>query len=127
VNYHHLSVLLDAITYQGRLVSADRFGMKKQDNGVLAKSSFEETSQTLFNAAVAAEHDDMTGVSANIMFGQKPPAGTGFVQLFLDETRLPEGSTEEEDTILDRANARVTKATPPSEGECKMEDILMDW
>lgn len=127
VNYHHLSVLLDAITYQGRLVSADRFGMKKQDNGVLAKSSFEETSQTLFNAAVSAEHDDMTGVSANIMFGQKPPAGTGFVQLFLDETRLPEGAPEEEDTILNRANARVMKATPPTEGECKMEDILMDW
>ena len=127
VNYHHLSVLLDAITYQGRLVSADRFGMKKQDNGVLAKSSFEETSQTLFNAAVAAEYDDMTGVSANIMFGQKPPAGTGFVQLFLDETRLPEGATEEETDILERANVAVTKATPPQEGECKMEDILMDW
>jgi DNA-directed RNA polymerase II subunit RPB1 len=126
VNYHHLSVLLDAITYQGRLVSADRFGMKKQDNGVLAKSSFEETSQTLFNAAVAAEFDDMTGVSANIMFGQKPPAGTGFVDILLDETRLPEGLTLEESDVLERANNAVSKPST-AEVECKMEDILMEW
>ena len=127
VNYHHMSVLLDSITYQGRLVSADRFGMKKHDNGVLAKSSFEETSKNLFNAAVAAEHDDMTGVSANIMFGQKPPAGTGFVQILLDETRLPEGAEEQMSDALERANQRVAKATPAEEGECKMEDILMEW
>jgi len=126
VNYHHLSVLLDAITYLGRLVSADRFGMKKQDNGVLAKSSFEETSQTLFNAAVAAEYDDMTGVSANIMFGQKPPAGTGFVDIVLDETRLPEGMTLDEMDVLERANNAVS-STVPDEGACRMDDIMMDW
>ena len=129
VNYHHVSVLLDAMCYQGRLVSANRFGMKKQDNGVLAKSSFEETSKILFNAAVSAEFDDMTGVSANIMFGQKPPAGTGFVDIMVDETRLPEGSDEPvESDVLDRANDRVASLAPPAEGgECAMEDILMDW
>jgi DNA-directed RNA polymerase II subunit RPB1 len=127
VNYHHMSVLLDSITYQGRLISADRFGMKKHDNGVLAKSSFEETSKNLFNAAVAAEFDDMSGVSANIMFGQKPPAGTGFVSILLDETRLPEGSEEEYTDTLERANQRVAKASPPEEGECKMDDIMMEW
>jgi DNA-directed RNA polymerase II subunit RPB1 len=129
VNYHHLSVLLDAITYQGRLVSADRFGMKKVDNGVLAKSSFEETSKTLFNAAVAAELDDMTGVSANIMFGQKPPAGTGFVDILIDESRLPEGTGEEGPplTAIERANQIIDKNAPPAEGDCRMEDILMSW
>lgn len=127
VNYHHMSVLLDSITYQGRLLSANRFGMKKQDNGILAKASFEETAKTLFNAAVSAEMDDMTGVSANIMFGQKPPAGTGFVQIVLDETRLPDGNEEEQNDLLDLANQRVAKAQPPEEGECKMEDILMEW
>lgn len=127
VNYHHMSVLLDSITYQGRLLSANRFGMKKQDNGILAKASFEETAKTLFNAAVSAEMDDMTGVSANIMFGQKPPAGTGFVQIVLDETRLPDGNEEEQNDLLDLANQRVAKAQPAEEGECKMEDILMEW
>ncbi len=127
VNYHHMSVLLDSITYQGRLLSANRFGMKKQDNGILAKASFEETAKTLFNAAVSAEIDDMTGVSANIMFGQKPPAGTGFVQIVLDETRLPDGNQEEHSDLLDLANQRVAKAQPPEEGECRMDDIMMEW
>lgn len=128
VNYHHMAVLLDAMTYQGRLISVDRFGMKKHDTGVLAKTSFEETSKILFKAAVSAEFDDMKGVSANIMFGQKPPAGTGFVDILLDETRLPDGADlEQPENILERANQRVKKATPPDEGECRMEDILMDW
>jgi len=127
VNYHHMTMLLDAMTYQGRLVSVDRFGMNKHDNGVLAKSSFEETSKVLFNAAVAADFDSMKGVSANIMFGQKPPAGTGFVDIMLDETRLPDGHDEEIVTNIAQVNERVKKATQADETECNIEDIVMDW
>lgn len=65
------------MTYTGRIVAVNRFGISKTEAGVLAKSSFEETAKHLFNAAVGASFDDMRGVSANIMFGQKPPGGTG--------------------------------------------------
>ena len=126
VNYHHMSVLLDSMTYQGRLVSVNRFGIGKHDNGVLAKSSFEETAHILFNAAVSAEYDPMKGVSANIMFGQKPPCGTGFVDILLDETKLPEGG--EEDMFIDykeQIKTRVDKATNEPEGECNIDDISM--
>ena len=131
VNYHHMSVLLDAMTYQGRLISVDRFGMGKHDNGVLAKSSFEETSKILFNAAVSSAFDPMQGVSANIMFGQKPPCGTGLVDVLLDETRLPEGGDEDEGGFQDyreQAKARVEtleSAMPLSSTDCKMEDLKM--
>lgn len=124
VNYHHMSVLLDSMTYQGRLVSVDRFGMNKHDNGVLAKSSFEETSKILFNAAASAEFDAMKGISANIMFGQKPPCGTGLVEIMLDETKLPDG---EEDMYVDyreQIKLRVEE-TKEDTGECKIEDITM--
>jgi DNA-directed RNA polymerase II subunit RPB1 len=125
VNYHHMSVLLDAMTYQGRLVSVDRFGMGKHDNGVLAKSWFEETSRILFNAAVSSEFDPMKGVSANIMFGQKAPCGTGMVEILLDETRLPEG---EEEIFQDYREQQQPSSAPAStEGgtECRVEDINM--
>jgi DNA-directed RNA polymerase beta' subunit len=121
-----MSVLLDSMTYQGRLLSVNRFGMGKHDNGVLAKSSFEETSKILFNAAVSAEFDAMKGVSANIMFGQKPPCGTGFVSILLDETRLPEGN--EEEAFVDyreQIKQKVEKANAEPEGECKIDDISM--
>jgi DNA-directed RNA polymerase II subunit RPB1 len=125
VNYHHLSVLVDSMTFSGRIVAVNRFGMNKNETGVLARSSFEETSKNMFNAAMGGEYDTMRGVSANIMFGQKPPCGTGFVDILVDESRLPDGPDEEpEDTTLQDVNQRLS-ALP--ETECRLEDILMDW
>jgi DNA-directed RNA polymerase II subunit RPB1 len=132
VNYHHLAVLVDTMTFSGRIVPVNRFGMSKNETGVLAKSSFEETSKIMFNAAMWAEKDSMRGVSANIMFGQKPPCGTGFVDILVDETKLPEG-TEEDLTVFEAdlaaANARVEAEQKRDEamGEVKMEDLLMAW
>ena len=96
VNYHHMIMLIDTMTFPGRILEVNRFGMNKSESGVLAKSSFEETSKILFNAALSADFDNMRGVSANIMFGQKPPCGTGFVDILVDETKLPEGATVDE-------------------------------
>jgi DNA-directed RNA polymerase II subunit RPB1 len=125
VNYHHLSVLVDSMTFSGRIVAVNRFGMNKNETGVLARSSFEETSKNMFNAAMGGEYDTMRGVSANIMFGQKPPCGTGFVDILVDESRLPDGPDEEpEDTTLQEVNQRLS-ALP--ETDCRLEDILMDW
>jgi len=124
LNYRHVCLLVDAMTYHGQLIAIARFGMSKLDNGVLAKSSFEQTTKILFDAAVSGEFDSMKGVSANIMFGQKPPCGTGFVDILVDENELPEGheieETYEED--LRHANQLVKEKE-----EIKFDDILMSW
>jgi DNA-directed RNA polymerase II subunit RPB1 len=132
VNYHHVCVLVDAMTYHGRFVAIDRFGMNKLDNGVLAKSSFEQTSKIIFDAAVSGEFDIMKGVSANIMFGQKPPCGTGIVDILIDETLLPEGDMEDTSTFdeeLKHTNALIQseEKKDEAEGHCRMDDILMAW
>ena len=131
VNYHHLCVLIDAMTYHGHFVEINRFGMSKLDNGVLAKSSFEQTSKILFDAAVSGEFDTMRGVSANIMFGQVPPCGTGFVDLLIDESRLPEGDEEVDvrESDLKHANELVSEQErkDAEEGECRLDDIEMAW
>jgi DNA-directed RNA polymerase II subunit RPB1 len=126
VNYHHLAVLVDTMTFSGRIVPVNRFGMKKNETGVLAKSSFEETSKVMFEAATWAEKDSMRGVSANIMFGQKPPCGTGFVDILVDETRLPDGPEQEpDDETLEKVNERLekTEAVPG----VTLEAVRMDW
>jgi DNA-directed RNA polymerase beta' subunit len=74
----------------------------------------------------------MKGVSANIMFGQKPPCGTGFVDLLIDESKLPDGTEEDLSVFeadLTAANARVSdeQAKDDTDGGCKMEDVLMEW
>jgi DNA-directed RNA polymerase beta' subunit len=120
------------MTYLGRIMEANRFGMNKGENGVLAKSSFEETSKILFNAALSADFDNMKGVSANIMFGQKPPCGTGFVDLLVDETKLPEG-TEEDLSVFEAdlaaANARIEseEQKDAAQGGVSLEDIATEW
>lgn len=133
VNYHHMIMLIDAMTFPGYILSVNRFGMSKNETGVLAKSSFEETSKVLFNAAISADFDNMRGVSANIMFGQKPPCGTGFVDILVDESKLPEGFEDGEADAgaadLAAANARVDEEQQrdDAQGACRMDDIMMSW
>jgi DNA-directed RNA polymerase II subunit RPB1 len=128
VNYHHLSVLVDSMTFCGRIVAVSRNGMNKNEAGVLARSSFEETTKHMFNAAISGEIDDMKGVSANIMFGQKPPCGTGFVDILVDESLLPEGHDDGDVDPYSDAMARVDeKLSVTRNTECRIEDIQMDW
>jgi DNA-directed RNA polymerase II subunit RPB1 len=129
INYHHVCLLVDAMTYHGRFIAIDRFGMSKLENGVLAKSSFEQTAKILFDAAVGGEFDNMKGVSANIMFGQRPPCGTGLVDILIDETRLPEGVDEEEYGEIEKTNKLVNaeEKKDEDEGQCRMDDIEMAW
>jgi len=88
VNYRHLGILCDTMTRNGRLMSIDRYGINKSDNGPLAKASFEETEKILLKAALFGEIDPITGVSANIMTGQPIRAGTAFASILLDESAL---------------------------------------
>jgi DNA-directed RNA polymerase II subunit RPB1 len=85
----HIMLLADIMTCQGHsLVSIDRNGIKRSDIGPLARCSFEETDKQLYQAAIFGEHDDVDGVSANIMLGQVPPCGTGMVQVVFDEVEF---------------------------------------
>lgn len=88
VNFRHPGLLCDVMTRAGKLMSADRYGINKNDIGPLAKASFEETEKILLRAAVFGEVDPVTGVSANIMTGQVIRGGTAFSQILLDETAL---------------------------------------
>jgi len=85
VDYRHYLLLINIITYKGYLMSIDRFGIKKSDFGILAQASFEETPELLSRAGIFAETDKMTGVSANIMLGQRIHGGTGMFKLLFDE------------------------------------------
>jgi len=51
-------------------MSITRNGINRiEDFNPLRRCSFEETVEMLFNAAIFAEKDTMTGVSENIMLG----------------------------------------------------------
>ncbi|KAL3846076.1 hypothetical protein ACJIZ3_003479 [Penstemon smallii] len=88
VNYRHLAILCDTMTYRGHLMAITRHGINRNDTGPMMRCSFEETVDILLDAAVFAETDPLRGVTENIMLGQLAPIGTGDCALLLNEEML---------------------------------------
>jgi DNA-directed RNA polymerase II subunit RPB1 len=88
INYRHLSLVADIMTYKGVLLSLTRHSQSKADTGTLVKASFEETVEILTEAAMYSQKDQIKGVSENIMLGQLAPCGTGTFDVLLDESML---------------------------------------
>ena len=84
VNYHHMCMLCDRMTYNSKLTSIFRHGINNDNIGPIAKASFEETPEMFLKAARHAELDNMRGVSANVMVGQEGLFGTNAFQVLLD-------------------------------------------
>jgi DNA-directed RNA polymerase II subunit RPB1 len=88
VNYRHLAILVEVMTYRGHLMSITRHGINRVETGPLMRCSFEETVDILMEAAAFSEKDNMTGPSENIMLGQFCPIGTGEFKLHLNKEML---------------------------------------
>jgi len=85
LNYHHLSVLCDRMTYNGKdMIAVYRSGILKDNIGPVAKATFEMHTEKLLEAARHGHLDNMRGVSANVMTGQFGYFGTGAFNVMLD-------------------------------------------
>ena len=105
INYHHLSLMADhmasKISSKGRMISIYRTGVKEDDIGSLAKSTFEVQTEVFLDAARHGELDDMRGVSANVMCGQYGYYGTNSFNLVLDMHEMSKLKTQAVDTKSD--------------------------
>lgn len=90
VNYRHLAMMVDTMTYRGHLMAISRHGINRIGTGPLMRCSFEETVEILVEAAAHGLTDNLNGVSENVMLGNLAPLGTGAFQLRLDEQLLLE-------------------------------------
>ena len=84
----HVLLLTDIMCNKGSIMAANRFGINNSDIGVLAKCSFEETTDQFKVAGIFGMKDLIEGVSANIMVGQIPKCGTGDSEIILDEDKM---------------------------------------
>ena len=96
INYHHLSILCDRMTYSNKMISIFRHGINNDDIGPIAKASFEETPEMFLKAAKHGELDMMKGVSANIMCGQQGYYGTNCFKVLTDIEFIKSLSVDEE-------------------------------
>ena len=84
INYHHMSILVDRMTYNGKIISIFRHGLNNDDTGPIAHASFEETPEQFLKAAKHADLDILKGVSASVMVGDQGFYGTSAFQTILD-------------------------------------------
>ena len=84
LNFHHMALLCDRMTFSFKMISIFRHGINNDDIGPIAKASFEETPEMFLKAARHAELDMMRGISANVMCGQEGLFGTASFQVVLD-------------------------------------------
>ena len=128
INYHHLSMLCDRMTYNSKMTSIFRHGINNDDIGPLAKASFEETPEMFLKAARHAELDAMRGVSANVMCGQQGFFGTSAFQVLADINALVEQEPVDDDdeqdeyTVIDAAFEGVEN----KDDKCSSDKIAID-
>ena len=90
MNYRHLSLLIDTMTYKGSLMSIDRHGINRNSSSALSKSSFEESVDMLINGSIFSEYDNISGISPQVMLGKVPNCGSGNFDIILDEEYMNE-------------------------------------
>ena len=77
VNARHIALIADHQTQSGDVVPMSRHGINKSACEPLNRCSFEETFDVILDAALFSQTDNMKGVTASIMTGQKAQIGTG--------------------------------------------------
>ena len=126
INYHHLSLLCDRMTFTSRMISIYRHGINNDNIGPIAKASFEETPEMFLKAARHAELDIMSGISANIMCGQEGMYGTNAFQIVLDinEMRKLEDIVIEKHTTEDELISSMFGLTV-SDDKCSLNKLVI--
>jgi len=94
LNPVHILLLVDIMTHHGTINSVSRYGLKKEQVGVLSRSSFEESLDHFCNAAFYAEKEPVKAVSAAIMCGKRSKIGSGLCSLLMDWSSIAESTTQ---------------------------------
>ena len=85
VDYRHLSLIGDFITYNGDYRAFNRIGMEESSSPFL-KMSYETTMKYLIASSTAQDTDWMTSPSSALVLGQAPKLGTNAFDLIHDTT-----------------------------------------
>lgn len=94
VDYRHISMLIDTMTYKGNLMAITRHGINRTETGVLMRCSFEETVNIITDAATYAEYDAVKGVTEHIVMGKTAKVGTGTIDVMVNMEKMMQMNME---------------------------------
>ena len=81
VDHRHIMQIVDTMTFRGFVMPLSRHGINRVDQGPLMRSSFEETVDIMYDAAMFNELDSGRGVTQSVMTGQICRMGTGICSI----------------------------------------------
>lgn len=110
VDRRHLMMLADYMTYTGPVFGCTRIGLANVSNSPLHLSSFEKTSDILYNAAYYGQRDSLAGPSAALILGVPIELGTGLFKLNQDMT-FDEKKVKRKDILFDTFDSITTVGT----------------
>jgi DNA-directed RNA polymerase II subunit RPB1 len=127
INYHHMAMLCDRMTFTNKMISIFRHGINNDNIGPIAKASFEETPEMFLKAARHAELDIMRGVSANVMCGQEGLYGTNSFQVVLDleEMRKLEDTIQFEQADDNETIEKVFGNVEDTQDKCSTNNLVI--
>ena len=126
MNYRHLSLLIDTMTFRGSLMSIDRHGINRNASSALSKSSFEESVDMLINASIFSEYDNTSGVSPQVMLGKVPNCGSGNFDIILDEEHLMELLKDVKQTKENKYNLDDIEEDEEDENDCLESNLTFN-
>jgi len=88
INYCHIKVLVEKMTFTGTITAISRYSMRKEESGPLGKASFEETLKNFLEAGVFCSEEPTVGVSSSIICGKLGAFGTGATDVLMDFEKL---------------------------------------
>lgn len=80
VDYRHLSLIGDFVTYNGDYRAFNRIGMEESTSPFL-KMSYETTMKYLIQSSITKETDLLSSPASALVLGQVPGVGTGSFDL----------------------------------------------
>ncbi len=124
-----IKLLVDVMTHHGFIMPISRHGLNRLvEHGVLAKITFEETLEMLFEAAALGHFDPLLGVSENVMVGRQPSLGTNLSKMYMerDGHRLPCQRTAQDATAVMPDTRVITSVVTEHDDDDIMTDDIMD-
>ena len=88
INPEHLKLLVDKMTFKGRLMPITRYSMRVNDVGPLSKATFEESMDNLLKAAFDTETDNIKSISSRLITGNMMNHGTGICDVLVNLGQL---------------------------------------
>ncbi|BAM41903.1 DNA-directed RNA polymerase III largest subunit RPC1 [Theileria orientalis strain Shintoku] len=83
IDGRYMKLLADVMTFKGQVIGINRHGIRKMRSSTLMLSSFEQTNDHLFDAAVHHRKDPIKGVSECIIMGKPISLGTGSFDIMM--------------------------------------------